>query len=207
MEKCIDKMINFINNDYMKRIISILIVLIIYPFLSYSQSYEKYDIVKNNFCILIESFKENKINYNFDEIIEIMQIIENIFVIENYSYEFINYNDEINGIEINIENKRFCIFYFPFSETHLSGFYSICQGFIYIDNKKYFISLSDFVEGENIFLVIKEINNETFEYSCTYFYRPNNYEIFIINKYLNIDPNGLEYQQKAYLVETIIRFK
>jgi hypothetical protein len=177
----------------------------------FSQSnLEQINIIKNKFNELINTYEINNNLIEYEPFEKLMNSLKYIFI-ENSSS--INIVVENNISKILFSNNNIIIEIIPrFVPMHLTGSFTYCTGKISFDNIFYDFYLYEYNKYSWDYDEIKINNNLSFCYFDTneenyaYFniFKPNEYELFIINKYQNV-----EYflEKPAYLISKKIIYK
>jgi hypothetical protein len=194
--------------------LSVLILLFFVSVNGFSQTtayfslsnFEKKDIIKNKFIELTSAYNENSDVIKYEPFKKIINLLEYVFV-KNYD-SIIEYSQTKMGFS---ENNLLFEITPRFAPMHLTGSFTYCTGKISVNNIFYEFYL---YEEKNYTWDYNEIknNNLSFCYFDTndkvyaYFniFKPNEHEIFIINKYQNI-----EYfiERPAFKISTKIIYK
>jgi hypothetical protein len=171
--------------------------LILIFFLSvnvYSQdNFEQANIIEYKFIELINDYEANSNLIKYEQLRNIMNLLRYVFIENN---NLINIIDENNINKMEFSNNNMAIEIIPrFVPMHLTGSYTYCTGKISFDSIYYEFYLYEYNKYSWDYNEIKNNNNLSFCYFDTnegnYAYfnilKPNEYELFIINKYQNIE--------------------
>ncbi|MDR2942810.1 MAG: hypothetical protein LBV17_09495 [Treponema sp.] len=152
--------------------------------------FEKKEIIKNKFIELINAYNGNSDVIKYEPFEKIINLLECVFI-ENHNsiieYSQIKMIFSENNLLIEIDER--------FAPTHLTGSFTYCTGKILVKNISYEFYLYEYKKYSWDYNEIKNNNNLSFCYFDTnnnvyaYFniFKPNEHEIFEINKYKNIE--------------------
>jgi hypothetical protein len=151
------------------------------------------NIIENKFIELINDYETNSNLIKYEQLEKIMNLLRYIFIENN---NLINIIVENSISKMKFSNNNIVIEIIPrFVPLHLTGSYTYCTGKISFDNIYYEFYLYEYNKYSWDYNEIKNNNNLSFCYFDTneenyaYFniFKPNEYELFIINKYQNIE--------------------
>jgi hypothetical protein len=154
---------------------------------------EQLDIINNKFIELISNYNENKILIKYDQFEDIINVFDYVFIKNNDSVNFIIENNQ-NKI-IFSENSLMLEIIPIFGPMHLTASFTYCTGKISInnlvyefylyENNEYSWDINEIENDDNLSFCYFDVNNENYAYFNIY--NTNEHELFIINKYENIE--------------------
>jgi hypothetical protein len=161
---------------------------------SFSQNnLEKSDIIKNKFVELINAYDENPELTENDDFQKIFHILKYVFIENGTSIRLIVEN---NLNKIYYSSNNITVEIMPrFAPMHLTGSFTYCTGKISFDNLFYDFYLYEYNKyswdyneakiNNNLSFCYFDINEENYAYFNIF--KPKEYELFIMNKYQNVE--------------------
>jgi hypothetical protein len=175
------------------RLFSLLLIFFLSVNVYSQDNFEQTNIIGIKFIELINDYETNSSLIKYEQLRNIMNLLRHVFIENN---NMINIIDENNINKMEFSDNNMMIEIIPrFVPMHLTGSYTYCTGKISFDNIYYEFYLYEYNKYSWDYNEIKNNNNLSFCYFDTneenyaYFniFKPNEYELFIINKYQNIE--------------------
>ncbi|MDR1316686.1 MAG: hypothetical protein LBK13_07415 [Spirochaetales bacterium] len=154
----------------------------------------KEEIIKEKIIQIINSYEENEIMTEYEQFRNIIDLLKYIFIQQNKNITLSNENGlrrmnfHENELKLNIIPR--------FWPMHLTGSFTYCTGtlsmnnnlsfdFYLYENNKYSREYTDIINNNNLSFCFFDTNDP--DYAYFNIFKPNEDEIFTVNKYENIE--------------------